>query len=103
MATTTTRRNRASGRADTPVAVIAVDTRGLNPELWLKTMVRRVLLQVLHELVARHPAAEVTRNPVARKMRQRADRVQVQTVVAAAPRLSHTPTLDDGDVYATGP
>ena len=66
-------------------------------------MVSRILLQVLHELVTCHPPAEVTWNPVARKMRQRADGVQVQTVVAAAPRLPHTPTLDDGGVYATRP
>ena len=60
-------------------------------------------LQVLHKLIACNPAAEVTWNPVARKMRQRADGVQVQTVIAAAPRFPHTATLDDGRVYAAHP
>lgn len=92
------RGNRASGRANAPVSVIAVNTRGLNPEPRLEPVVRRVLLQVLHELIACHPSAEVTGNPVARKVRQRADGVQVQTVVTAAPRLPHTSTLDDGGV-----
>jgi hypothetical protein len=63
------RKNRASGRVDTPVAISVVNTRGLNPEGWLEAMVSRVLLQVLHELVPCHPGAEVTGNPVARKMR----------------------------------
>jgi hypothetical protein len=71
------RGNRASGRADTPAAVIAVNTRRLNPEPWLEAIVRRILLEVLHELVTCHPAAEVTWNPVARKMRQGANGVQV--------------------------
>jgi hypothetical protein len=97
------RRYRASIRPDAPVTVIAVNTRGINPEAWLEAMVRRVHLQVLHELVACHPAAKIRRNPVARKMRQRSDRMQVQTVVAAPPRLPHTPTLNDGGGYAPRP
>ena len=63
---------------------------------------RRVLLQILHELVACHPTAELARNPVARKIRQPADGVQVQTVVAGAPLLSDVlAPLQDGGVYAT--
>lgn len=54
------RGNRASRRLDTPVAVIAVKTRDFNAEPRLEAMVRRILLQVLHELVACHPSAEVT-------------------------------------------
>jgi hypothetical protein len=57
----------------------------------------------LHELVACHPSAEVTWNPVPRKMRQRANGVQVKTVIAAAPRLPDTSTLDDGGVNAARP
>ena len=84
------RRYRASVRADTPVAVIAVNTRGLNPEAWLEAMVCRVLLQVLHELVPCHPAAKIARNPVTRKVGQPADGVQVKTVVAGPPWLADT-------------
>ncbi len=74
------------------MAVIAVNTGGLNPQPWLEPIVRRVLLQVLHELVACHPSAEVTWNPIARKMRQRTNGVQVQTVISAAPWLPpHAP------------
>jgi hypothetical protein len=84
---------------DTPAAVIAVDPRGLDSEPWLKAMVRRVLLQVLHKLIACHPAAELARNPVARKVRQPADRVQMQTVIAGAPLLSDVlAPLQDGGV-----
>jgi hypothetical protein len=36
-------------------------------------------------------------------MRQRADGVQVETVVAAAPWLPHTPALDDSGVYPARP
>jgi hypothetical protein len=36
-------------------------------------------------------------------MRERANRVQVETVIAAAPRLPHTPALNDGGVYASRP
>jgi hypothetical protein len=64
------RRNGASGCPDTPVAVIAVNARDLNAEPRLEAMVCCVLLEVLHELVARHPAPEVTWNPVTRKMRE---------------------------------
>jgi hypothetical protein len=80
------------------VAVITVDPYGLDSELWLKAVVGRVLLQILHELIACHPATELARNPVAGKVRQPADGVQVQTVVAAAPLLSDvlTPLQDDG-------
>jgi NADPH-dependent 2,4-dienoyl-CoA reductase/sulfur reductase-like enzyme len=46
------RGNRVSGRADLPVAVITVNLGGLDSEPWLKAVVRRVLLQILHELVA---------------------------------------------------
>jgi hypothetical protein len=97
------RKNRASCRTNTPVVVVAVNTRGLNPEPRLEAMVHRVPLQVLNELVACHPTAEVTWNPVAGEMRQRANGVQVETVIAAAPRLPHTTTLDDGGVYAARP
>ena len=98
------RGNRASGRPDLPVAVITVNPRGLDSEPWLEAVVRRVLLQILHELVACHPAAELARNPVARKVRQPADGVQVQTVVAGAPLLSDVlAPLQDGGVYATRP
>jgi hypothetical protein len=82
------------------MAVIAVNARGLNPEPRLEAMVCGVLLQILHEMVARHPSPELPWNPITRKMRQRADGVQVQTVIAAAPRFPHTPTLNDGGVYA---
>jgi hypothetical protein len=78
------------------MAVIAANTAGLNPQPGLEPIVRRVLLQVLHELVTCHPSTEVTWNPVARKMRQRANGVQVQTVISAAPWLPHPPPLDDG-------
>ena len=93
------RGNRASGHANPPVAVVAVNTRRLNLQPRHEPMVRRILLQVLHELVPCHPAAELARNPVARKVRQRADRMQVQTVVTTAPRLPRTPALKDGGVY----
>jgi hypothetical protein len=36
-------------------------------------------------------------------MREEANRVQVETVIAAAPRLPHTPTLNDVGVYASRP
>jgi len=86
---------------DTPAAVIAVDPSGLDTEPWLEAMVRRVLLQVLHELIACHPAAELARNPVTGKVRQPADRVQMQTVVAGAPLLSDVlGPLQDGGIYA---
>ena len=62
--------NSASRSLDSPVAVAAVDPCGLNAEPWLEAVVRRVLLQVLHELVPCHPAAKIRWNPVARKMRQ---------------------------------
>ena len=98
------RGNRASRRPDLPLAVIAVNPCGLDSELWRKPVVRRVLLQILHELVASHPAAKLARNPVARKVRQPADGVQVQTVVARAPLLSDVlAPLQDGGVYATRP
>jgi hypothetical protein len=97
------RGNRASCRVEIPVAVIAVKTRGLNLEPRLEAMVHHILLQVLHELVACYPSAEVTWNGVARKMRERTDGVQVQTVIAAAPRLPHTPAFDVGGVDAAGP
>jgi hypothetical protein len=86
------------------VAVITVNPRGLDSEPWLKTVMLRVLLQILHELIACHPAAELARNPVARKVRQPADGMQVQTVVAGAPLLSDVlaPLQDDG-VCATRP
>jgi hypothetical protein len=84
---------------DTPAAVITVDSSGLDTETWLEAMVRRVLLQVLHELIACHPAAELARNPVTGKVRQPADRVQMQAVVAGAPLLSDVLTpLQDGGV-----
>ena len=59
------------------MAVITVNPRGLDTEPWLKAVMRGVLLQILHELITCHPAAELARNPVARKVRQPADGVQV--------------------------
>jgi hypothetical protein len=98
------RGNRVSGRADLPMAVITVNPGGLDSEPWLKAVVRRVLLQILYELVACHPAAEIAGNPIARKVRQPADRVEVQTVVAGAPLLSDVlGPLQDGGIYAARP
>ena len=98
------RRNRASSRLDTPVTVIAVNPRGLDAEPWLEAMVCRVLLQVLHELIACYPAAELAGNSVARKVREPADGVQMQTVVARAPLLSDVlAPLQDGGIYVTRP
>jgi hypothetical protein len=85
------------------VAVIAVSARDFNAEPRLEAMACCVLLQILHELVAGHPAPEVMWNPVTRKMGERANGVQVETVIAFAPRLPHTPTLDDGGVYSVRP
>ena len=59
------------------MAVITVNPRGLDTEPWLKAVMRGVLLQILHELMTCYPAAELARNPVARKVRQPADGVQV--------------------------
>jgi hypothetical protein len=52
--------------------------------------VRRVLLEVSHELITCHPAAKIARNPVTRKVGQPADGVQVETVVAGPPWLADT-------------
>jgi hypothetical protein len=51
---------------------------------------RRVLLQVSHELITCYPAAEIARNPVTRKVGEPADDVQVETVVAGPPWLADT-------------
>ena len=96
--------NSASRSLDTPVAVAAVDPCGLNAEPWLEAVVRRVLLQVLHELITCHPAAEIARNPVTRKVRQPADGVQVQTVIAGPPGFPDARApLQQGGVYAARP
>ena len=44
---------------DGPVTVLAVDARSFDPEPWLETVVRRVQLEVSHELVACNPAAKL--------------------------------------------
>jgi len=82
--------NSASRSLDSPVAVTAVDPCGLNAEPWLEAVVRRVLLEVSHELITCHPAAKIARNPVTRKVGQPADGVQVETVVAGPPWLADT-------------
>ena len=60
-------RNSASRSLYSPVAVAAVDPCSLNAEPQLEAVVRRVLLQVLHELITCYPAAEIARNSVTRK------------------------------------
>ena len=86
------------------MAVITVNPGGLDTKLRLEAMMRRILLQVLHELIPCHPAAELTGNPVARKIRQPANGVQMQPVIAGPPLLPDVlPPLQNDGAYATRP
>ena len=86
------------------MTVLAVNPRSFDPEPWLETVVRRVQLEVSHELVACNPAAKLARDPIARQVRQPADGVQMQAVVAGPPWFSDAlALLKDGGVYAARP
>src|SRR6266566_30590 len=77
---------RAVRRADCPASVVAVDSLRPRPSPHFEPVPVCVFAQVAEHRVAREPAAVAARDPVAREPGEPARRMQMQPVVACAPR-----------------